>query len=168
MSKLIPLTKGKFAIVDDFNYEWLNQWKWCVSEEGYTDYAIRGIYLGGGKEKAKYKTISMHRLILNAKLGQLTDHKNHNGLDNQIFNLRPCTSRQNQQNTRKQKIRTSKYKGVYWQKQIRRWVASIRVNGKSKHIGSFKVESKAAKAYDLEAKKHFIEFAYLNFNEAPI
>ncbi len=63
--KYIKLTQGKKVMVDDSDFEWLNQWKWQLSDNGY---AIR-----------RYKTtFRMHRLINNTPSGLFTDHINGN------------------------------------------------------------------------------------------
>jgi hypothetical protein len=85
-AKLIPLTQGKFAIVDAEDYERLSKYKWHVDKGDSTYYAARGI-VG--------KNFRMHREILNAPEGLVVDHRNHNGLDNRKKNLRLCTRSQN-------------------------------------------------------------------------
>lgn len=158
MSKLIPLTQGKFAIVDDEDYEWLNQWKWCafINESGQC-YAARGT-----RRNHQRKTILMHRLIMNATKGQIIDHKNHNSSDNRRANLRICTHQQNDRNRRKV-FGSSKFKGVSWKKSNSCWCAYIKINGKHKSLGFFHNEIDAAKAYDVKAKELFGEFAKTNF-----
>lgn len=159
---LIPLTKGKSAIVDSDMYEYLNQWKWYALKQKNGYYAYRTVHLGIVDGKIKNKMIAMHRLILGAKKGQLSDHRNRNTLDNRRNNLRLCNSAQNCQNKEPRKNCTSKYKGVHWNKLNENWRAMIRL-GKQKHIGCFESEVDAAKAYDVKAKEMFGEFAYLNF-----
>lgn len=163
--KQIPLTQGKVAIVDDELYEWLNQWKWLAHwyKNNNSFYAERIIYLGGGRRNPKRKAVRMHRLILRVKKGQITDHINHDTLDNRRVNLRRCTNAQNLQNQLPRKNTSSKYKGVSWYKSNKKWVASIRLNYKYIYLGCFVSEIKAAEAYDAKAKEIFGEFAYLNF-----
>jgi len=160
MSKEIQLTHGKVVIVDDADFEWLNQWRWYAVKGGHTWYAKRSIC--NGKTS---KPISMHRQILGLTFndGQETDHKNHNGLDNQRHNLRPCTPSQNQHNQRPKKDGTSKYKGVSWHTRDARWTVAIEVNDKTIYLGRFRSEKTAALAYDKAVKKYFGEFACTNF-----
>lgn len=154
--KEIKLTKGMFAQVDDWNYDWLNQWNWYASKGWKTYYAKRDVKKDGIKTR-----IFMHRQIMNAPKGVEVDHKDHNGLNCQEFNMRNCTHAQNQMN--KTAYGVSSYLGVYYnQGHIR---AVIRINGKQKHLGYFKTEEKAARAYDKEAKLHHGKFANLNFKE---
>lgn len=161
--KTIPLSQGKFAMVDDEDYDYLNQWKWRASKSGNTFYAKRELIKGELKT-----TISMHRSLLQPPRDLQIDHKNGNGLDNQRSNLRLATHSQNRANipsfkTIKGKIRTSKFKGVHLHSSKRSWVANLRHNKKLIYLGAFKDELMAAKAYDLMAVKVFGEFAYLNF-----
>jgi hypothetical protein len=160
MSKLIPLTQGKYAIVDDENYEWLSQYKWHTHKSRNTFYARRQKQIKGKQIK-----IPMHREILGLKPKdkRKTDHKNHDGLDNRINNIRICTNAQNIRNQMIRKNCSSKYRGVYWAKNCKKWAVSIKVNYKKIHLGCFNSEIDAAKAYDNAAKIYFGEFAVLNF-----
>ena len=99
---------------------------------------------------------------MDAPKGLFVDHINHDGLDNRKSNLRLCTQRQNNQ-TQRPRGKTSKYKGVYWNKRAKKFMASICIDGKKKSLGYFIDEVAAAKSYDKAAKKLFGEFAYLNF-----
>ena len=74
MTKLMPLTRGKFAIVDDNDFEWLNQWKWNAHNRMGKFYAARAGYKKLGYKKYKEFTISMHREILNAPKKAEGDH----------------------------------------------------------------------------------------------
>jgi hypothetical protein len=158
--KQIELTQGKVALVDDEDFEWLNKWKWCSQNSGRKTYAMRSVYIG-----KKHFTVRMHREITKANKGQEVDHKDHNGLNNQRNNLRICSHRENMFNERARQNTTSKYKGVYYEKLIGKWRPQINILGKVIHLGSFESEVQAATVYDLAAKKHFGEFACLNFPE---
>lgn len=158
MSKKIPLSQGKFAIVDDEDYEFLMQWKWCC-DHGYAARTRPG--RGNG-------SVYMHRVILE-RMGfkdfEQCDHKNLTRADNRRRNLRPATRSQNNCNCRKQPNNTSGFVGVNWHKQREKWRAYIGVNGKHKHLGLFEDKKEAARAYDEAAKKHYGEFAVLNMKE---
>ncbi len=160
MSKRILLTQGQFAIVDDEDYEWLNQWKWYVQKCGTFSYVARSKRL---KTEKKHMTILMHRLILSACKGEDVDHINHNTFDNRKVNIRICTRAQNMANANPWKNKSSKYKGVFWSKHDKKWVTQITYNYKTIHLGYYKNEVDAAKAYDTKALELFGEFAKPNF-----
>lgn len=160
--KTIPLTQGQFALVDDSDYDWLSQWKWCSNKKAGGFYAIRNSPRKNGRQSQIY----MHRQILDLEKGdgQQGDHRDCNTLNNQRNNLRICTSQQNTFNQKAISNTTSLFKGVCWNKKAKKWESKIGVNGKTKHLGSFHNEIFAAGVYDRAAKKYFDEFAYLNFN----
>lgn len=140
--KEILLTQSKMALVDDDNYEWLNQWKWCANRAyGEKYYAV--MYTREGRKNRK--RIYMHRLIIESSCDMDCDHIDGNGLNNQRSNLRLVTHRQNMQNILGTK--TSKYPGVCWHKASNRWSATISINGKAKHLGIFATEIDAFNAY---------------------
>ena len=90
--------------------------------------------------------------------------KDGDGLNNQKANLRICTRSQNKMNGKSYKNSSSKYKGIWWVKKNKKWRVRIRLNNKTIHLGYFKDETEAAKAYDSKAKELFGEFARLNFS----
>lgn len=149
--KKIALTQGLFALVDDADFEWLNQWKWKVHRNKFGLYA--------GREEAE-KLVLMHRLIMNASDKFEVDHRNRNGLDNQRVNLRLATRSQNMANRRLFSNNTSGYRGVY--AAAGKYRSTIRVKGKTRHLGYFESARLAAKAYNRAAIKAFGEFATLN------
>lgn len=152
-TKLIPLTQGKFAIVDEEDYVAMSKFKWAAQKSAHETF-----YAKSGK-----KILLMHRLIINAPAGIQVDHLNHDGLDNRKINLRLCSNAQNARNARKKLTPcSSKFKGVSWDKLDRKWKASIRFNRKSRTIGRFNTEDQAAIAYNEKAKELFGEFACLN------
>lgn len=157
MSKTIPLTQGRVAIVDDADYEWLSQWRWCVRKRDSTYYAVRGVRING-----KVRAIHMHRVIVNPPLDKQIDHINGDGLDNRRCNLRLCTQSQNNMNSRKRNDCSSIYKGVTWHKREQKWHARIKMNGRLRHLGYFRDEDEAAKAYNQTATELFGSFARLN------
>jgi hypothetical protein len=164
--KEIPLTKGKVAIVDDDDYEYLRQFKWYYADR----YAARGQWIGDirySNGKQKLKTIRMHRVIMNTPGGMETDHINGNKLDNRKENLRICTGVQNRRNRVKYKNNSIGYKGVFIKKKHKNKTfesicAQICVNKKIIHLGTFKTPEEAAKAYNEAAIKYYGEFAQLN------
>ncbi|MHC4104145.1 MAG: AP2 domain-containing protein [Planctomycetota bacterium] len=157
----IPLTQGKFAIVDSHNYDRLRKYKWHAQKNIHTFYAVRSLTNG---KKEKRKNEHMHHLVIDIPDGMVCDHINHNGLDNRMANLRPVTHMQNVWNRRKFKSSSrSRYKGVDFAKDMKRWRARIRVNGRRIYLGSYENEIDAAKAYDKAAKKYHGPYAAINF-----
>lgn len=154
--KLIPLTQGKFAKVDDEDFEWLSQWKWYFT--GY--YAAREERGKDGKQRA----IRMHRVIADTPPELEVDHINGDKLDNRRVNLRNCVHYQNNFHQGMKKHNTSGYKGII-QINSEKWVAKINVKGKQIYLGSYDDPKDAAKAYDIGAKQYHGEFASLNFPE---
>lgn len=112
------------------------------------------------------KVYLTHRLAWLYMTGEwpkdMVDHINQIRDDNKWGNLRECTNSQNQSNRPKPKDNTSGYKGVSWHKRNNRWISSIRINGKLKHLGTFTNIHEAAKAYNDRASELFGNFACLN------
>jgi DNA polymerase-1 len=159
----IPLTQGKYAIVDPDDYRRLSKYKWYVVGRPGSQYAVRSHTTKNAKRSAIY----MHREVIKAPDDFFADHINRNSLDNRKANLRPATRAQNVQNRtkfRKGKY-SSKYKGVTWNCGHRLWQVDIKFNGNHIFLGSFESEVRAAKAYDRAAKRYHGEFAVLNFPE---
>ena len=171
--KHIKLSNGQYAVVDtedclaliidNIKYPYRKSMfiRWHAKKQGNVTYAVRHMRSSDGK----WKTIRMHRFILgmsdwNKKIG--VDHINGNGLDNRRDNLRICTQSLNCANSRKSIIKSSRFKGTFWNKRMKKWCAQIG-NKKINHIiGYFDSEVKAAKAYNRKAKEFFGEFARLN------
>lgn len=151
----IQLTHGAMAIVDDADYDWLCQWKWRFDGR----YAVRSEYIGTFNGKKNYRKVTMHRLIAGTPEGMDTDHINGVMLDNRRSNLRICTRSQNLQNQRPLVGKSSKYKGVAWNKAKKKWRAMIGINGTNKWLGAYATEEEAAQAYRDAAEKYFGEFA---------
>jgi len=158
--KEIPLSQGFIALVDNEDYERVNQYKWYAGKYNHIYYAKRSIFLDNTTQR-------MHRFILNAPKGIQIDHEDHNGLNNQKYNLRLATNKQNGANQQKQIRHTSsKYKGVSWDKNRQKWMTKIKIDSITINLGRFENEIEAALAYDAAAIIHFGEFACLNFPHA--
>jgi hypothetical protein len=156
--KKIPLTQGKFAIVDDEDYDYLMQWKWYADKGVSTFYAKRNIRNEDGKRAG----VKMHRVILGVTSQKtLVDHINHDGLDCRKSNMRICSSSGNNKN-RSIVWGKSKYKGVCWHVNQKKFNAKINVDGRGYHLGCFSSEIEAATAYNEAALQYHGEFACLN------
>ncbi len=150
--KKIPLTKGRFAIVDDEDYLHLMQFKWAVSE----GYAVRNSETINGMRETGIK---MHRQVLAFPKFSL-DHINRNRLDNRKCNLRPCTLSTNPLNAKKKSTSTTPYKCVARHKG--KWRPYVCIGGKQTYFGLFDTAEQAAFARDFAAKVFHGEFACTN------
>lgn len=158
--KLIPLSQGLFATVDDFDFDRISQHSWFAVRNKNTFYAVRNVTINGKRRLEK-----MHREILSINDSKVfVDHKNGDGLNNTRDNLRISNNSQNSANriTSKSKI-TSKYLGVTTTKSNGKlyWVAQLKKDGKIFRKLA-KSEIDAAYKYNDMATKHHGEFARLN------
>ena len=145
--------EGKFALVSPEDYDRVMTKRWFYG----TSYACLSRYKRGC-------AITLHRWLLDAPEDMYVDHINGNRLDNQRNNLRICLPSENNFNQAKTSSPTSsKYKGVCWNKNKRRWQSNICCKGKRTQLGLFRDEINAALAYDRKAAVLFGEFARLNF-----
>ncbi len=162
--RLLPLKGGKFAIVDPEDYERLKSYKWFEKQSKHTFYAYRTQSVK--ENKLRPRNLTMHREIMNAPPDMQVDHINHNGLDNRKANLRVVSRTQNCWNKIKLSGKfSSRYKGVSWNKNYKKWEACLTCNKTKSILGYFDDEAAAARAYDAKAKELFKEFAVLNFQE---
>lgn len=160
--KLIPLSQGQHAMVDDEDYDFLIQYRWHAHKKPgeKTFYAKRITPYIEGKRTSYF----MHREILKLTDKKIkVDHIDHNGLNCQRSNMRLCSDQENSRNKTKRKKGSSQYHGVFWHKAGKAWTASVAVDGKKVYLGLFKDETDAAIARDEAVKKHYGEFANLNF-----
>lgn len=160
MYKEIHLSNGMIARVSECDYEMLSEHNWYLSKCYYTGRPYASAWIDG-------KNVTMHRLIMRDVVpdGLEVDHRDLDGLNNTRENLRPATRSQNMANTGKRPgVFSSIYKGVHRLKE-NYFKAYIMVRMKRIHLGYFRDEDEAAKAYDRAAVFHFGEFARLNFSQ---
>jgi len=157
--KEVPLSAGKVALVDDEDYA-------RVIAAGAWYYHQCGYGVRNRRRTSPIRHYLLHRFILDTPPGQFVDHRNGNGLDCRRANMRLCTKRQNQQNSRKRRsmggrIPTSQYKGVSFDQRKGKWVARIH-NGTGRYLflGYHTSEESAYHAYIEAAKLHHGEFAH--------
>jgi len=156
----VPLTRGYEAIVDIEDAGMASGYNWYVMFCGENlVYAARNERVTG-----KRKTILMHRVVANPSEKQVVDHRDHNGLNNRKSNLRVCSHTENIRNSRKRLDNTSGYRGVCWNKKLRKWQAEINVNGEVIYLGTFKDIEKAYQAYCKASRRYHKD--YSNIGEA--
>lgn len=165
MKKMIinsPTHGVKEVLIDDEDFEYLNQFTWCAHKHRNTHYARRIDYSSGIGV-----SLRMHRVVLGVSDKSITvDHRDNNGLNNQKNNLRVATNSQNQANRPKRKHSVALYKGITpSQSKKGGWRAQIKKEGKVIALGYFDTQEQAAIAYDKAAKELHGEFANLNFKE---
>ena len=161
--KTIELSQGYVTEVDDKNFERLNGFNWWAQEDNRVGsvYAVRSITLPNGKQTGQ----KMHRFIMGISNPKVkVDHKDHDGLNNQEYNLRVATYGDNNHNQRLRKDNTSGYKGVTWNKRAQKWTVQIASNGTLVYLGCFPKDKilDARDAYDAAALKYFGAFAFTN------
>lgn len=151
--KKIPLTKGKFAIVDDRDYELLNKHKWLATNR----YAARAEHYYNEIGKRKQKWIYMHRFIANAPDRMEVDHINRNTFDNRRSNLRVATHQQNSfnhpgyGNRGVTKVTNRPLKKPY--------CVRLMIGGKNLYLGYYKTLGKARQVWKEAAEKYYGQFS---------
>lgn len=143
------------ALVDDADFERTRGYNWRLCKEGYV------IALTGPSTKRIRH--ALHRIVMDAPDGLVVDHINHDKLDCRRGNLRLCSRLQNSYNRRHRADGASRFKGVSWNKDRRKWFASIGAERKNVYLGLFSDELSAARAYDEAALVLHGAFACLNF-----
>ena len=162
----IPLTKGCVTVIDDADLALVSMHKWHARRNHYRGmYAATNVRVDGPTRK--YRTALMHRLLMGALQSDVIDHKNRDGLDNRRDNLRVANRSLNAANSKHRADRsTSQYRGVYLERDTGKYRSEIRVNGKLLRFGRHVDPVVAARLYDVAARKHFGEFAVVNFTSA--
>lgn len=167
--KLVQLTRGKFAEVDDWNFDEFSQFNWAANKaKSGRFYARRRLLRSEFDGPYRNVYVEMQKCVLSVPIGMQVDHIDGNGLNNQLHNLRPATIAQNAFNRPTPSNSSTGYKGVYHRKtgnRKRPFQAGIKFNGKQNFIGSFVTKEEAAHAYNVEAVKLFGKFAKLNIIE---
>lgn len=165
--KEIKLTQGMVALIDDEDFERIDEVCWCAARSGNLYAAKRSVF---DHITGQWLNEYMHWWILPLKYGYTIDHINGDELDNRRCNLRYATQQQQTMNKAKTSSKcSSKYKGVSYQKMPyqnplkKPWRASLMYNGRRQSLGFYATEEEAAQAYDRRAVKIFGEFARLNF-----
>lgn len=156
---LVPLTQGKWAVIDAAYSAQVGRFNWFANKGNKTCYAGTNHPLEDGSGR---QFMGLHRFI--AKLGgmptaDLIDHKNMNGLDCRLSNLRPSTKSTNARNRGIDKNNTSGVKGVHFEAQTGKWRAELWVDNKHLRLGRFESKDDAASAVAEARTKYHGEFA---------
>jgi hypothetical protein len=153
----LSLNGGRYTIIDEADFPAVAPYRWTAKP------STRGTHFYVRTDSPR--DVGLHQLICPCEPGLEADHIDGDPFNNRRSNLRPATRQQQSWNTAKPNRAglTSRFKGVSWSKQKRKWCAEIRVNGTGKHIGFFSDEVEAAKAYDAVAISLRGEFARVNF-----
>lgn len=147
--RLIPLTCGQFAIVNESDYERImsiGEWSaiWYQNTDSF--YSERKM-----KFDNRMMTQRMHREILGLKPGdpEYVDHINHDTLDNRRSNLHKTNCRGNSENRLDQSMHGPGIERIYNGK----FRARARLNGKNIHLGYHKTMAEAQTARSAFLKK---------------
>lgn len=149
--KVIKLTKGRCAIIDDADLALVSSRKWSFGNEtgGYA------------RRNDSGKTVFMHKVIMGVPNGVEVDHMDGDKLNNRRSNMRVATHQQNSFNTKLRSNSSTGIKGVSWYKRDKKWRAYIVLNGKQIHLGYHDTAQAAKDAYAKAAKEIHGEFARL-------
>ncbi|MFD0587696.1 hypothetical protein ACFQZE_06750 [Paenibacillus sp. GCM10027627] len=117
------------------NVKWYPKW----DEDIQSYYAQATKYLGVDQNgKYKYKTLYLHKYVLDYAGRMKVDHINHDTLNNKRNNLRTLKDSHNSTNRKsKNKNNKSGYRNVCWIKSEQKWIVQISINKKNTRLGSF-------------------------------
>jgi hypothetical protein len=153
----LELTRGYCALISPSDADFIGQWNWSTLE--LTDGKLRAVR----RTNADGKTYYMHREIIKPEGDDVVDHINADGLDNRRENLRACSNKENVRWSRPQRrAKSSRFKGVSYDRPRDKWQAYVNVDGKRVNIGRFDTEEDAARAYDAQASLGHGAFALTN------
>jgi len=136
------------TIFDKENLVAIKQYKWTVSLKGKKYY----VRTDANNKHNERKTLYLANLIIGKRKGYQVDHINGDTLDNRGKNLRFCTQQQNLMNK-------SDARGIWWNKQMKKWEAYISVNNKKIGLGYYTNEKEALNIRRKAELKYFGKFA---------
>lgn len=156
---IVPLTRGKVAVVDDVDAEEVGRWNWHairINDKWYAQTQTSG-------PRPERRRFCLHELV--AKLSNKdseaeVDHENGDGLDCRRSNLRAASASQNQWNKRMQRNNTTGVKGVTLCRRSGRFRASVKANYLTHDLGTFDTLAEAAER--VAAKRVELHGAFAN------
>ena len=143
--------KGEEFYFDLADYDLIKKYCWCIDNGGYVV----------AKESLTNKTVKLHRLVMGCVGDSATiiDHVDRNKNNNRKSNLRMCTQTENTRNKSIFKNNKSGVTGVFFRKQINKWVAQIQVSGRHIYLGAYEDKEEAIKSRIEAEIKYFGEFS---------
>jgi hypothetical protein len=114
--------------IDAEDYPIVSKYKWSLDIGGYA--------------RTTSNSIKLHRIIMNAKLGQQVDHLNLDITDNRKINLRICGNSLNSSN--RAGYNKLNIKGIEYHKNQNKYSAYFRINDKQYHSPCFNSKEEAA------------------------
>jgi len=146
---ILPVNSDTIYFTDytDKMYKTVKGIRWAVTR-GYLQGYVNG------------KNTMLHHLVLPKEKGLQCDHINRKKYDNRRSNLRNITRTENMINVGLSKANTSGYLGVSWNIKNEKWMASIRINKKSKNLGYYDNPEDAHQAYKDAAEKYYPGIVY--------
>ena len=139
----IKTAKGGIILIDVSDAKSCKEHSWYIDDKGYPSTCYKG------------KTTRLHRFLIGETNGLQVDHINRNKLDNRRCNLRLVTNQQNQFNQGISKNNTSSVKGVYYNKQCKKWCCQITFNRKKVYSKLFETFEEAVKQRKILESKYF-------------
>lgn len=139
----VILRNGEEMLCDAKDWDKLKEYTWRKNKLGYASASICG------KQKR------FHVVVMGKKSGYVVDHIDQNKLNNQRNNLRFLTKTGNAINSKLSKNNTSGVKGVHKDRNGKRWVASLMLEGKNIYLGTYDTIEEAAEARKCGEEKYF-------------
>jgi hypothetical protein len=147
--KRIPLTKGRFAVVDDEDYARIvaaGPWMFVWAKPNRIGYGAKRV------RHERPTIVFLHRLVMRAGPRQRVDHADRDTLNCRKRNLRFATWGGSNANRGKHggaRQYSSKYKGVYRPHDYVRWIAHITIDGRTKGVRGVRVPELPRRLLDL-------------------